>query len=534
MPQTRQTFKNKTRPPLLLIILDGWGLAPAGPYNAISQARTPCFDNLWQNYPHTALCAYGQDVGLPKDQVGNSEAGHLNIGAGRIVKQDGVYISEAISDGTFFKNPAFLEAIQHVKQYGAQLHLIGILSGNQCPHMSPDHIIALSRLAGRYNVKILLHFFTDGRDAPQYGALKFWRQIKSKLAARVCEPVSVSGRLYLDRKKEWGRTEKIYNALVLGQAEHQALSLEQAVESAYQRGESDEFIKPTIIRNKRATARNNISDNDSIILYNLRSDRARQLTKPFVQDDFEGLNQGAFRRSKVLRNTKFVAMTDFGPDLDQVLTAFPSRDIQQTLPMVLGGHYKQLYISETEKYAHITYFLNGGFKQPVAGESRVLVKSPQVDSYDQTPAMSSREIAAVVTESLRVKLYNFICLNFCNADMLGHTGNIAAARKGCEAVDRCLAQIVKLVKSIKGDIIIIADHGNAEEMGSLNNKGRLSISTTHTINPVPFIICTDKKIKLKGQDSQEPAGRLADAAPTLLDLVKLDKPKEMTGESLII
>ncbi|MFH1713481.1 MAG: 2,3-bisphosphoglycerate-independent phosphoglycerate mutase [Candidatus Jacksonbacteria bacterium] len=536
MSQTRQALKNKGRPPLALVILDGWGLAPAGPYNAISQAKTPCFDNLWQNYPHTMLCAHGFCAGLPKDQVGNSEAGHLNIGAGRVVIQDSVNISEAINDKTFFKNPAFLEAIQHAKQYNSQLHLMGILSWDQCPHMSPDHIIALSRLVARHQIKVFLHFFTDGRDAPKHEALKIWQRLQTQLAPDTCEPASVTGRLYLDRKKEWPRTEVIYNALVLGQAENEAPSLEQAIENSYKQGLSDEFIKPVLIRNSRVTAKNNISDNDSIIFYNLRSDRARQLAKPFVQEDFEELNQGAFNRRKVLRNIKFVAMTDFGPDLGQVLTAFPSRDIQQTLPMVLGDHYKQLYISEMEKYAHITYFLNGGFKSPVAGESRILIKSPAVDSYDKAPKMSSKEITELVIENLHQKWYNFIALNFPNADMVGHTGNLQAAQKGCEAVDQCLRKILKCIKAYKGQAIIVADHGNAEVMYSpeLEAIDKDPVNTMHTTNPVPFIIYTDKKIKLKGQDSQKPAGRLADVAPTLLDLVELGKPKEMTGESLII
>jgi 2,3-bisphosphoglycerate-independent phosphoglycerate mutase len=527
MSKIAKSLQTKDRPPLVLTILDGWGLAQPGPYNAVSQAKTPVFDRLWSQYPRSKLYAHGKHVGLPERQVGNSEAGHLNIGAGRIVKQDAVYIFNAISDGTFFKNPAFLEAIHHAEQYKAKLHVMGILSGSQCPHMSPEHVIALARLAERHKVRVLLHFFTDGRDAPPQAALSLWRELESKLPAKSCVVASVTGRLYLDRKKKWERTEKIYQLLVLGQAQYQARSLEAALGHAYKRGENDEFIKPTLIRNKQVTSQDNFSDNDSIIFFNLRSDRARQLTKPFVQEDFEALNQGAFTRTKVLRNIKFVAMTDFGPDLGPVLTAFPSRDVQRSLPMVLGRYYKQLYISEMEKYAHVTYFLNGGYKEPVASEDRVLVKSQDVDSYAQTPAMSTMDITKVVVESLKNKWYNFVCMNFCNADMLGHTGNAAAALQGLAMADQCLGKVLSQVKSQHGELIVVADHGNAENMGTLTPKGELVVNTMHTTNLVPFIIFTDKRIKLKT------IGKLGDIAPTMLDLVGIRKPKEMTGKSLI-
>jgi len=339
-------LENIKRPPLALIILDGWGLAPPGPYNAITQANTPNFDNLWENYSHTKLSAHGSEVGLPAGQVGNSEAGHLNLGAGRKVIQDSVYISEAIADGTFYKNPAFLEAVRHVKLYNSQLHLMGILSGDQCPHMSPDHVIALSKFIDSHKIDAIWHFFTDGRDSLPHAALPEWQKLKAAMVPELKRVGMVAGRLYLDRKKDWARTEQIYNALVLGDASHTARDLEEAIKQAYERGETDEFIAPTLIRNNFVTARDNIADNDVIIFYNLRSDRARQLTKPFVQGDFEELNQGGFARRKILRNIRFIAMTDFGPDVDIVLTAFPARDLPQTLPAVLGSHYHQLYIAE--------------------------------------------------------------------------------------------------------------------------------------------------------------------------------------------
>ncbi|HBH46082.1 MAG: phosphoglycerate mutase (2,3-diphosphoglycerate-independent) [Candidatus Jacksonbacteria bacterium RIFOXYC2_FULL_44_29] len=527
-------LENIKRPPLALIILDGWGLAPPGPYNAITQANTPNFDNLWENYSHTKLSAHGSEVGLPAGQVGNSEAGHLNLGAGRKVIQDSVYISEAIADGTFYKNPAFLEAVRHVKLYNSQLHLMGILSGDQCPHMSPDHVIALSKFIDSHKIDAIWHFFTDGRDSLPHAALPEWQKLKAAMVPELKRVGMVAGRLYLDRKKDWARTEQIYNALVLGDASHTARDLEEAIKQAYERGETDEFIAPTLIRNNFVTARDNIADNDVIIFYNLRSDRARQLTKPFVQGDFEELNQGGFARRKILRNIRFIAMTDFGPDVDIVLTAFPARDLPQTLPAVLGSHYHQLYIAEMEKYAHITYFFNGGYPEPLAGEHRILVQSPKVDSYDTTPKMSSPEITGVIVESLQHQLYDFVCVNLCNADMLGHTGNVAAARLGCEIADQCLGQILEAVKSMGGEAVIVADHGNAEIMGAVTASGQEIINTTHETSPVPFVVFTTKKIKLKNQTSDEPGGRLADVAPTMLDLVGIEKPPVMTGESLIV
>jgi 2,3-bisphosphoglycerate-independent phosphoglycerate mutase len=351
----------------------------------------------------------------------------------------------------------------------------------------------------------------------------------------VCEIGSVSGRLYLDRKKTWERTEQIYNALVLGKSDYEAKDFESAIEAAYKRGESDEFISPTIIRNSAVTATDNISDGDSIIFYNLRSDRARQFTKPFVQEQFEHANQDPFRRAKILKNIRFVAMTDFGPDLGPVLTAYPSRDVHQSLPMVLKKHYRQLYISETEKYAHITYFLNGGYTEPVAGEHRILVRSKDVRSYKDAPEMSAKEITSVVLEVLREKWYNFICINFPNADMVGHTGDIKAAVITCQTIDHSIRDILQEVEKQNGEAVIIADHGNAENMGEeVGENNERVINTMHEKNPVPFIIYTKKKIALKGQDSDESSCKLADIAPTILALEDIPKPKDMTGESLII
>src|SRR3989338_6963499 len=306
MPSHSKKTKQLERPPFILVILDGWGVAPASSSNAISLAKKPTYDYLVEHYPHTLLYAHGAHVGLPEDQVGNSEAGHLNIGSGRVVTQDAVYISEAINDGTFFKNSAFIEAFQHLEETKGRLHLIGILSGDQCPHMSPDHVIALAKMAHERGVKIFFHFFTDGRDSPPQSSLHAWRNLCSRIPYGSCVVASIAGRLYLDRKKDWRRTESVYNMLVLGEAAHEAGTFEEAVLGAYAREETDEFIKTTLIRNDHVTAHDIVADGDSVIFYNLRSDRARQLAKPFVQEEFERLNQDAFNRKKVLRAIKFV------------------------------------------------------------------------------------------------------------------------------------------------------------------------------------------------------------------------------------
>lgn len=528
---TKCPIRKKKHPPLVLIILDGWGFAPPSSKNAISEAKTPVMDRLWSEYPHTLLHAHGKYVGLPEWQVGNSEAGHMNIGAGRVVTQDSVYITESIKDGTFFKNPAFLETVQHAKNYHGRVHLMGILSDPQCPHVSPDHLVALNKFLRTHNVRMILHFFTDGRDTPPRYALNAWKQICKDLGGTVCSIATICGRLYLDRKKSWERTEKVYNALLLGEAEHTARTIEDAVLNAYARGETDEFIHPTIIRNEITTARDTIGDNDSIVFFNLRSDRARQLTKPFVQDNFEEANQGAFTRRKVLRNIKFVAMTDFGPDLGNVLTAYPSRDVKGTLPMALREDFRQMYIAETEKYAHVTYFLNGGYKEPIAGEHRILVKSKEARSYDEVPEMSTLEITDIVCELLKQRWYSFVCLNFANADMLGHTGNMRAAIRGCEFIDRSIGRILQIVRKNMGALIITADHGNAEDMG-VTAEGLAN--TMHEINPVPFIIATEEKIRLRGQETGEIGGKLGDVAPTILDILGIPKPNEMDGETLLM
>ncbi len=512
--------------PMILVILDGWGIAEPNRGNAIALAKTPIIDSLFKKYPNTILRAHGKYVGLPPKQDGNSEAGHMNIGAGRLVEQDAVKITKSIKDGTFFKNAAFLQAIRHVKKNNSNFHLIGMLSDGMSPHSDPGHLYSLLKLLRDRGVSnIYLHLFTDGRDSPKYIALKLINELEERLFPNE-QIATIIGRFYaMDRKKKWSRTELAYNALVLGQG-RKAENAQAAITEAYNRGESDEFIEPyVIVKNGKPIVK--INNGDSVIFFNLRSDRSRQLAKVFVQNNFSKKNPGSFKRKKVLKNLFFVAMTDFGPDLDNIITAFPSVDLKDTLPMVLEG-LKQLYIAETEKYAHVTYFFNGGYPGKVNGEDQYMVPSPDVKSYDQTPLMSSKELTETIISNLNKDKYDFTVLNFAAPDMIGHTGNLEAGIECCEGIDKCLGEIVEAYLEKGGTIIVTADHGNVEEMINLETG---EIDTKHSINPVPFIIINRNlinKIKLRE------GGILGDVAPTILDLLKIKKPKLMTGKSLII
>lgn len=532
--------KQNNNLPMILIILDGWGITKPSKGNAVALAKTPTMDGLIKRYPYTELCAYGKCVGLPPKQSGNSEAGHMNIGAGRIVEQDAVGICKSINQGTFFKNLAFIEAIRHVKKNKSRLHLMGMLSNGMSAHSDPDHMLALLTLIRGHKIKdIYLHLFTDGRDSPKYASLKLIEAIqrdylKDEYIA------TIIGRFYaMDRKKKWERLGKAYNALVLGEG-LTAKSPQAAITEAYNRGESDEFIQPYVIT-KKGKPLPRIMDGDAVIFFNLRSDRARQMAKPFIQKEFNKMNPGSFKRKKVLKDFKFIAMTDFGPDLDSISTAFPSADLRHTLTMQLAD-LRQLYIAETEKYAHVTYFFNGGYADPVAGEARAVLSSPDVRSYDEVPLMSSVDLTDAVLDNLtpqppllirrgekkgRGWKYNFTVLNFAAPDMVGHTGNLEAGVKCCQEVDKCLGKIVKAYLKRDGTVIITADHGNIEKMINLETG---EINTEHTSNPVPFIVVNDSlrnKVKLRKK------GSLGDIAPTILELMDREKPKEMTGRSLI-
>ncbi len=519
--------KTQHRTPFVLAILDGWGRRPGkpAPDDPTRRARTPFIRELEAHYPHALLGASGQDVGLPAGQDGNSEAGHLNLGAGRVVEQDAVYISQSIKDGSFSKNHALLAALSHVKQYHSSLHLMGLLSNYNSGHASPDHFFALLKLAAAHHVgPVYIHFFTDGRDSPKYDAVKFLGEVQRRLKHGE-KVATLTGRFYgMDRKKFWPRTEQTYNLLTRGQGIAQE-SGETALRHAYNRGESDEYLSPTVITDAHHKPLGSIRDKDAVIFFNLRSDRARQLAKPFVQAKFERENKGSFKRWKVLKNLCFVALTDFGPDLGNILTAFPSRDIQHTLPMALAG-LKQLYLAENEKYAHMTYFFNGGYDHPVAGEQRLVVPSPNVASYDRAPAMAAASLTQAVERAVRHQGFEFVGINFANADMVGHTGNYTACLKALEVIDHCLARLGRLVVARGGTLLVTADHGNVEE--TVNQKTG-EIDTEHSVNPVP---CLLYRPEFRGRSFARRRGILGDVAPTILDLLRLPKPKEMTRPSL--
>jgi 2,3-bisphosphoglycerate-independent phosphoglycerate mutase len=473
-----------------LVVLDGWGLAEPGPGNAVELADTPVFDELWERYPHTTLVTHGPAVGLPEGQMGNSEVGHLNLGAGAVVKQDLLRIDEAIEDGSFYENEALRAACDTER-----LHLLGLVSDGGV-HSSMDHLRALVELAGREGVEdIVIHAFTDGRDtAPDSGAGHV-AEVESWDGARVA---TVSGRYYaMDRDKRWDRTDLAFNAIVRGEAEFSASSGEEAVLRAYERGETDEFIKPTVVGEDVG-----VRDGDRAIFFNFRPDRARQLT--------ERLGEAAI---------PLTTLTEYHEDWDYPIAFLPARP-EVTLASTLADRGKaQLHVAETEKYAHVTYFFNGGEEDEYPGEERELVDSPRdVPTYDKKPEMSAREATGAFTERWREGDYAFGIINFANPDMVGHTGVIEAAVTAVETVDECLGEVVKAVEEKGGVCVITADHGNADQM--LEPDG--SPNTAHSKNPVPLIVTADVG-ELRGD------GTLADVAPTILGLLGEEQPDQMSG-----
>ncbi|MFH2062760.1 MAG: 2,3-bisphosphoglycerate-independent phosphoglycerate mutase [bacterium] len=512
--------------PFVLAILDGWGIAPPGRGNAICLAGTPSLSALQKKFPSSRLMAHGRHVGLLPNQEGNSEAGHSNIGAGRIVHQDILYVTEAIKDGTFFKNSALREAVKHVRRNGSCLHVMGLLSNGNSAHSSPAHLYALLEMMRRERIRdVRLHLFTDGRDSSPHSALKLLQALNRHLSdgQRVA---SIMGRFYaMDRNKWWVRTQHAYNAIVCGRGVA-APDPATAVRRGYDRGETDEFLLPTVIVDARHRPIGPVDDGDSIVFFNLRSDRARQLAKTFVQKEFTRRNDGAFVRHKVVRDLRFVAMTDFGPDLDSIMTAFPSRDVKMGLTEVLGRNgMRQLYIAESEKFAHVTYFLNGGFSQIRFGEERMRIPSQFVPHHYLRPEMRARVITDEVVRRLRAGRDDFIALNFANADMVAHSGNIPATVEAVRCVDACLDTLAKEVLARDGTLAIVGDHGNAERMADRRTG---EVITEHSTNPVPFVIIGKRLRRRRLRD-----GTLADVAPTILEVLGLPKPDEMTGHSLL-
>lgn len=523
MPEEGKARKDKR--PVVLVICDGFGSAPAGLQgNAVLMADTPHLMDLWEHYPHTELFSHGTHVGLPRHQPGNSEAGHMNIGAGRIVTQDAVYISESIEDGTFFRNTAFLELIKHTRKYDTAVHLMGMVSSGRSAHASMDHLFGLLELCRREKVKeVFLHLFTDGRDGPRFAAPAQIHEVESRL--RPGERIAaIMGRFYaMDRGRNWPRVDLAYHAIVNGEG-LAAPDAETAVLQAYNRGETDEFIVPTVIVDADHVPVGPVRDDDGVIFFNLRSDRARQLTKAFLLADFEKAVPHAFTRRRVPDDIRFAAMTDFGPDLPNILTAYPARLIRNALPEVLKG-LKQLYIAEGEKFSHITYFFNGGVAEARSGEHRLMIPSLKVPRYDMAPWMRAREITQTVLAKLE-NGYRFIAINFANADMVAHTGNLEAAVRSVEILDECIGRIWRKVREIDGNLIVTADHGNVEEMIDVATG---AIDTEHSSYPVPFLVAGND---LKGY-RELPRGVLADVAPTVLDLLGIPAPPEMTGRSLL-
>jgi len=508
------------RRPLALVILDGWGIRETRQDNAVLQARTPRLDSLFRDYPATRLGASGLDVGLPEGQMGNSEVGHLNIGAGRIVYQDLTRISKSVADGDFFENPVFKQALDALRQTGGRLHLMGLLSDGGV-HSHNTHLYALVELARRRGIKdVCIHAFLDGRDTPPKSGGDYLAQLEEHLGAiGVGRVATVMGRYFaMDRDNRWERVERAWRALTAGDGQIVASSAE-AIAGAYEAGQTDEFVEPRIVR-RPADPAGTVADGDTVIFFNFRSDRAREITRAFTDPDFAG-----FARPKVPQLATYVCLTEYDETFG-LPVAFPSQSYANILGKIVARAGKtQLRIAETEKYAHVTFFFNGGSEVPFAGEDRVLIPSPQeVTTYDQKPAMSAQLVTDEVVARVASAAYDLIVLNFANPDMVGHTGIRPAAIAAMEAVDACLEQVVDAVLAAGGSLVITSDHGNCEQMVDETSQPH----TAHTANPVPLLLVDPDHRTAKLRE-----GILADIAPTILELMELEKPAEMTGKSLL-
>jgi len=511
---------NKPKP-CLLMILDGWGIGSAGEGNAVHLARTPFLDELVTRYPNTRLQCAGPAVGLPEGIMGNSEVGHLNIGAGRIVYQDLLRIDRAIADGSFFRNEIFTTVMSTVRERGSALHLLGLVSDGGV-HSQLDHLLALVDMADKKGLKrVFVHAILDGRDTPPDSGVGYLTRLQEHLNAGGCGKIAtVCGRYYaMDRDSRWERVEKAYRLYVQGKG-RAVLNPIAAVTDSYLREETDEFVKPMVVTDENDVPLTMVAEGDGVIFFNFRADRAREITRALTVPDFDG-----FRREVVPNLCGYVCMTLY----DEKLTlpvAYPQVRLTGLLGEAISlNGLRQLRIAETEKYAHVTYFFNGGEEKPFRFEDRCLIPSPrEVATYDLKPEMSAAEVTAALIERLTSNRYDLIVLNFANMDMVGHTGILEAAVKACETVDRCVSQIVERVAGMGGVTMITADHGNSEKM--IDERG--GAHTAHTLNPVPFILVDDSR---RGVDLRP--GVLADIAPTILDIMGIEKPPEMTGTSLL-
>lgn len=507
---------------VLLCIMDGWGISTGSEkYDATKLAHPVNVPRLEAEEKFIKIKADGENVGLPHGQMGNSEVGHLNLGAGRIVYQDLSKINNAIKDGTFFKNERFLNAIEHAKKHNSALHIYGLVSTGGV-HSSLDHLLALIKMAADAGLtKVYVHAFLDGRDTPPASACEYLQVVEDELKKFNLPPIAtVIGRYYImDRDNRWDRVEKGYNALLLGEGEHASSAIE-GVKASYEKGETDEFVLPTVIGGEEGVSESRIHDNDSIIFFNYRPDRAREITKAINFADFDG-----FDRKKVLKNILYTTMTSYEATFTFPV-AFPKEKLVNILGDVLEANgINQFRTAETEKYAHVTFFFNGGIDEPQPHETRVLVASPKVATYDLQPEMSAPEVCDNVLKAIDNPEYQFILVNFANPDMVGHTGVIEAATKACKVVDECVGKIADACK--KHDIVMLltADHGNSETMVD-ESTGKPQ--TAHTTNEVPFVLINAPQ----GTELRE-TGALCDVAPTVLQLFGIEQPKEMTGKSLI-
>lgn len=505
--------------PVALIILDGFGLRGDVQGNAVAQANKPNYDRYWSTYPHTTLTASGEAVGLPEGQMGNSEVGHLNIGAGRIVYQDLTRISKSIREGEFFENETILGAIHHARTNNKKLHLYGLLSDGGV-HSHIDHLFALLETCKKENfADVYIHAFLDGRDVAPDSAVKYMGQLIAKIQELgVGKIATVQGRYYaMDRDKRWERTEKSYRAMVYGEGPHYTDPM-KAIQESYEKSVYDEFVMPTVIVKEDGQPVGLVESGDAVIFFNFRPDRAIQLSQVFTNSDFRGFDRG----EKCPQGLYYVCLTLFSESVDGYV-AYKPKNLDNTLGEVLvQNKLKQLRIAETEKYPHVTFFFSGGRDVELEGETRILINSPKVATYDLKPEMSAYEVAAAAVAEIEAERQDVIILNFANPDMVGHSGLLEPTIKAIEATDACLGQVVEAILAKGGVALITADHGNADVV--TNPDG--SRNTAHTTNPVPFIL-TDKHVTLRND------GILADIAPTMLELLSVNQPEEMTGKSII-
>ncbi|SFN56376.1 phosphoglycerate mutase [Marinobacter pelagius] len=509
-----------TRKPTALIILDGWGYRDPAEDNAISNANTPFWDQLWANQPKTLINTSGMFVGLPKGQMGNSEVGHMNLGAGRVVYQSLTRIDKDLEEGTFQKNEVLCAAIDKAVSSGRAVHLMGLMSPGGV-HSHEDHILAAAELAANRGAKeVYIHAFLDGRDMPPQSAKPSLEKASAKLKELgVGRVATIVGRYFaMDRDNRWDRIETAYNAMTLGEAEYTATDPVTALAQSYERGENDEFVKATRIQ-APGEPDGTINDGDTVLFMNFRADRAREMTRAFVDKDFDG-----FERRKHPELADFVMLTEYAADI-KTSCAYPPEQLTNGLGEYISRQGKtQLRIAETEKYAHVTFFFNGGMETPFEGEDRILVPSPKVATYDLQPEMSAPEVTDKLVEAIKSGKYDLVVCNYANGDMVGHTGKLDAAIKAAECIDRCIKRVVEALDEVGGEALITADHGNCEQMTDPSSGQPY---TAHTIGPVPLVYTGHRKVHLKND------GSLSDVAPSLLTLMGLEQPEEMTGHSLV-